>query len=88
MERKRGDGGLNARMAAPAVPPAGGAGTTALVAGAGLPVSIAFNGLGQLTGPAPGWIELSHVRLGSERRLLVRIDAGLARICKPLEDCT
>ena len=88
MERKRGEGGLNARMAAPAVPPVEGAGTAAaLVAGAGLPVNIAFNGLGQLAGPAPGWIELSHVRLGSERRLLVRIDAGLARICKPQEHC-
>ena len=60
---------------------------TALAAGAGLPVSIAFNGLGQLAGPAPAWVEVSHVRLGSARRLVVRIDAGLIRICRPLSEC-
>ena len=85
-ERKRGEGGLNTRMAA-AVAPAAGTVETVLAAGAGLPASIAFNGLGQLTGPAPARIEVSHVSLGSARRLVVRIGAGLVRICKPLQDC-
>lgn len=85
-ERKRGEGGLNTRMAA-AVAPAAGAVETALAAGAGLPASIAFNGLGQLTGPAPARIEVSHVSLGSARRLVVGIGAGLVHICKPLQDC-
>lgn len=84
--RKRGEGGLNTRMAAAAVAPAA-APETALAAGAGLPASIAFNGLGQLAGPAPGQIEVSHVTLGSARRLIVRIDGVLGRICRPLQDC-
>jgi type IV fimbrial biogenesis protein FimT len=84
-ERKRGEGGLNTRMAAAAT--AAGAIDTALAAGAGLPVSIAFNGLGQLAGPAPARIEVSHVTLGGARRLVLRINAGLVRICKPLSDC-
>nr|WP_314629192.1 GspH/FimT family pseudopilin [uncultured Noviherbaspirillum sp.] len=87
-ERKRGEGGLNTRMAVSSVPSAGNASAgTALAAGAGLPVSIAFNGLGQLAGPAPGRVEVSHVRLGSARRLEVRIDAGMVRICKPQSEC-
>jgi type IV fimbrial biogenesis protein FimT len=87
-ERKRGEGGLNTRMAA-AAPAAGAVDTvdTALAAGAGLPVSIAFNGLGQLAGPAPARVEVSHVTLGTARRLVLRLDAGLVRICKPLPDC-
>ena len=88
-ERKRGEGGLNTRMAAAVAPAAGAVDTvvTALAAGAGLPVSIAFNGLGQLAGPAPARVEVSHVTLGIARRLVLRIDAGLVRICKPLPDC-
>jgi type IV fimbrial biogenesis protein FimT len=85
-ERKRGEGGLNTRMAT-AVAPAAGVVEAALGAGAGLPASIPFNGLGQLAGPAPHRIEVSHVTLGNARRLVVRIDAGLVRICKPLQDC-
>jgi type IV fimbrial biogenesis protein FimT len=84
-QRKRGEGGLNMRMAAGAAP-AGSAGT-ALAVGAGLPASLVFNGLGQLAAPAPARIEVSHVTLGSARRLIVRIDAGMARICKPQQDC-
>jgi len=96
-ERKRGEGGLNTRMAASAVAAAAavasvavvatdaGAGA-ALAAGAGLPVSIAFNGLGRLAGPAPDRIEVSHATPGA-RRLVVRIDAGLARVCRPPQDC-
>jgi type IV fimbrial biogenesis protein FimT len=86
-ERKRGEGGLNTRMAVSSVSSTGNAADTALATGAGLPVSIAFNGLGQLAGPAPGRVEVSHVRLGSTRRLVVRIDAGLVRICKPQSEC-
>lgn len=84
-QRKRGEGGLNMRMAAGAAP-AGSVGT-ALAVGAGLPASLVFNGLGQLAGAAPGRIEVSHVTLGSARRLVIRIDAGMARICKPQQDC-
>ena len=84
-ERKRGEGGLNTRMATAVAPAVGD--DTALAAGAGLPASIAFNGLGQLAGPAPDRVEVSHVTLGGARRLVVRIEAGLARLCKPLQDC-
>jgi type IV fimbrial biogenesis protein FimT len=88
-ERKRGEGGLNTRMAAAAAvsPAAVSNPETALAAGAGLPVSIVFNGLGQLAGPAPGRVEVSHAALGSERRLVVRIDGVLVRICRPRPDC-
>jgi type IV fimbrial biogenesis protein FimT len=85
-ERKRGEGGLNTRMAAAAVAPAD-APETALAAGAGLPASIVFNGLGQLAGPTPGRIEVSHITLGSAQRLIVRIDGVQVRICRPLQDC-
>ena len=84
-QRKRGEGGLNTRMAAGAALAAGV--DTPLAVGAGLPASVAFNGLGQLAGPAPGRIEVSHATLGSARRLLIRIDAGVVRICKPQQDC-
>lgn len=85
-ERKRGESGLNPRMAAAAM--AGAAGfDTALAAGAGLPASFVFNGLGQLAGPAPDRVEVSHVTLGSARRLVIRIDAGLVRVCRPPQDC-
>lgn len=84
-QRKRGEGGLNTRMAAGAA--LAGKGGTALAVGAGLPASAVFNGLGQLGAAAPGRIEVSHVRLGSARRLVIRIDTGMARICKPQQDC-
>jgi hypothetical protein len=58
-----------------------------LAAGAGLPASFVFKGLGQLAAPAPGRVEVSHVTLGSGRRLVVRIDGVLVRICKPPQDC-
>ena len=86
-ERRRGEGGLNTRMAASSVAPTAQGADTALAAGAGLPASIVFNGLGQLAGPAPDRVEVSHVTLGSARRLVVRIDAGLIRICRPLQGC-
>lgn len=85
-ERKRGEGGLNTRMAAAALASTSGA-DAALAAGAGLPASVVFNGLGQMAAPAPGRVEVSHVTLGSERRLIVTIDGVLVRICKPLQDC-
>jgi type IV fimbrial biogenesis protein FimT len=87
-ERKRGEGGLNTRMAAAAVSPAAVSNPEgALAAGAGLPVSIVFNALGQSARPATGRVEVSHVALGSERRLVVRIDGVLVRICRPRQDC-
>ena len=87
-ERKRGEGGLNTRMAAAAVSPAAASNPeAALAAGAGLPVSVVFNGLGQLAGPVPGRVEVGHAALGSERRLVVRIDGVLVRICRPRQDC-
>jgi type IV fimbrial biogenesis protein FimT len=87
-ERKRGEGGLNTRMAADAVASTSVTETGAvLAAGAGLPASFVFNGLGQLAAPAPGRVEVSHVTLGSGRRLVVRIDGVLVRICKPPQDC-
>lgn len=84
-ERRSGEGGFNTRMAAGPAPAAGV--DTALAAGAGLPASIAFNGLGQLAGPAPGRVEVSHATAGSARRLIIMIDAGMVRICKPLQAC-
>lgn len=89
-ERKRGEGGLNTRMTAAALALTSGSGSgtdAALAPGAGLPASFVFNGLGQLAAPAPGRVEVSHVTLGSERRLIVTIDGVLVRICKPLQDC-
>jgi len=84
-ERKRGEGGLNTRMAAATVAPGAGFGT-ALVAGAGLPASVTFNGLGQASATAPNRVEVSHVSVGGERRLVILIDAGMVRICRP-QDC-
>jgi type IV fimbrial biogenesis protein FimT len=84
-ERKRGEGGLNTRMAAASAAPAAGFGT-ALAVGAGLPASVTFNAMGQSSGPAPNRVEVSHVTAGSARRLVILIDAGMVRICRP-QDC-
>jgi len=84
-ERKRGEGGLNTRMAAASAAPDAGFGA-ALAVGAGLPASVTFNGLGQIDGPAPNRVEVSHVTVGSARRLVILIDAGVVRLCKP-QDC-
>ena len=84
-ERKRGEGGLNTRMAAATVAATAGFGT-ALAAGAGLPASVTFNGLGQPSGSAPNRVEVSHVSVGSERRLVILLGAGVVRICRP-QDC-
>ena len=85
-QRRRGEGGRNTRMAAATVA-ADAAFDTALAAGAGLPVSIAFNGMGLLAGAAPNRIEVSHVTLGSARRLVIVIGAGLVRLCNPAHGC-
>jgi type IV fimbrial biogenesis protein FimT len=84
-ERKRGEGGLNTRMATATVAPTAGFGT-ALAAGAGLPASVTFNGLGQPGAAAPNRVEVSHVSVGGERRLVILLDAGVVRICRP-QDC-
>lgn len=85
-QRKRGEGGRNTRMAAATVA-ADAAFDTALAAGAGLPASIAFNGLGLLEGAAPNRIEVSHVTLGAARRLAIVVGAGLVRLCNPVQGC-
>lgn len=84
-ERKRGEGGRNTRMAA--VLAADMPLDTALNPGAGLPASIVFDGTGLPVGAAPNRIEISHVTLGSTRRLVIVVGAGLARVCRPAQDC-
>ena len=84
-ERKRGEGGRNTRMAA--VLAADMPLDMAQNPGAGLPASIVFDSTGLPAGAAPNRIEISHVTLGGTRRLVVVVGAGLARVCRPVEDC-
>jgi type IV fimbrial biogenesis protein FimT len=82
-QRDRNEGGRNTRVATGAVPASDGFGT-ALGAGVGLPATIAFNGLGELTGVIPNRIEISHAALDSAHRLLILIDSGgMIRLCSP-----
>ena len=85
-QRRRGEGGRNTRMAAATVA-ADAAFDTAMAAGAGLPASITFNGMGLVAGVAPNRIEVSHVTLGSARRLVIVVGAGLVRLCNPARGC-
>ncbi|MET0963358.1 MAG: GspH/FimT family pseudopilin [Noviherbaspirillum sp.] len=85
-QRRRGEGGRNTRMAAATVA-ADAAFDTALAAGAGLPASISFNGLGLTESAAPNRIEVSHVTLGAACRLAIVLGVGLARVCNPARDC-
>jgi len=79
----RNEGGRNARMAAGAMANATSLGSP-LAAGSGLPVSVDFNGLGAVSGSAPGRIEISHAALGGARRLVLLIGSGgLIRLCNP-----
>lgn len=81
--RSRHEGGRNARMAAGAMENAASL-ASALAAGSGLPASLEFNGLGVVTGAAPGRIEISHAALGSARRLVLLVgNGGLIRLCNP-----
>lgn len=82
-QHSRSEGGRNARMAAGAMVNASSLGTP-LAAGSGLPVGIQFNGLGVVSGTAPGRIEISHAALGGARRLVLLIGSGgLIRLCNP-----
>jgi type IV fimbrial biogenesis protein FimT len=81
--RNRSEAGQNARVAA-AMAAAGAGFDTALVAGAGLPASVLFNGMGLVTGGSANRIELSNAALNPSPRLTVIISHGGAiRLCDP-----
>lgn len=81
--RKRSEAGQNVRVGA-AMAAADAGFDTALAAGAGLPASILFNGMGLVSGGSANLIELSNTALHPSPRLAVIISHGGAiRLCDP-----